>query len=168
MAVDLHTFVSSLTAQELFENAEHILYALYNLPKWNNNVKFIDMLVLKMSDELKDLYLIEVYKMWNSIDVNFKDKFLYLLSKLERRSIVEIVNSNIPLEVKCYFLRNRNLERNELEDLFEYAFEGNIAILKTLVTIIKESMPFDKQTLSVYAKRMRSNSKRSLIANLLK
>ncbi|EOB14019.1 hypothetical protein NBO_42g0009 [Nosema bombycis CQ1] len=70
---------------------DDLLYDIYILPKWKNQVDFINKIVEDIKDP-EDL-LIKIKSKWDSIQSDRKDKFYYLIEKLLNK--IEINKENL-------------------------------------------------------------------------
>lgn len=123
------------------EEIEKQFAFLYNLPKYDKQMEYIDN--IKINNENSTLYLEYLDKMFKHIPSNRRDKFYYMLSRIVRVSDFNVFYLITDLEIRNCFLRMfieygrfGELKESEIRRLEEYV--GRLGYLSTKEILSKK------------------------------
>ncbi|KAM0673185.1 hypothetical protein GVAV_003349 [Gurleya vavrai] len=131
------------------QTIENLIYALYNLSKFSNQILFVDLLLQKAENKKKEI-LEYVICQWNNFESNRKDKFYYLIEKFNVYSLTEILKLNCHSEIKIFLIKKiYSGDLNEAEIIVEYLInEYNLGIVMKVFELLKsKNIEIDSETI---------------------
>ncbi|KAM0677521.1 hypothetical protein BDAP_001847 [Binucleata daphniae] len=160
---------------------EAVLFSLYNLSKFSNQVIFIDNLYNNIIESKNNTQNVEklikhVIKIWPEIETNRKDKFYYFLEKFcSNLDISQILEMDCHYEIENFLLkRKETLNTKEIDEIVAHILIeknlGFVAHCLELIVLHKENVSKNATKLiklEAYKKEI-SDEKRRVFYNIYK
>ncbi|EJW01982.1 hypothetical protein EDEG_03562 [Edhazardia aedis USNM 41457] len=157
-----------------------LIESLYNLAKFTNQVNYINILLQKLTQNEQDqIFKIVTEEWWDKIENNRKDKFFYLIEKINKTPLMDLLHSNLNDELKIFFIRklldteiSKDTTSNYINNILDYFIMcKKVGVCRVIATYLykysNKLIENKKIIMKEYKKKSISAQKREMFIKML-